>query len=152
MSDGYATKESRPATHVRRESAVQTLAAAHHANASKERSDFFDLQQADRVIETEKNNVQAADQALDIAKSNFAAGLGTQLDILQAASDVTRTRTTRLSAIYLHNVALARLVHACGSSTEALDFRSKIENVKKEKRNAAQAADVARPPNKLGQR
>ena len=91
-------------------------------------------------------------QALDIAKSNFAAGLGTQLDILQAASDVTRTRTTRLSAIYLHNVALARLAHACGSSAEALDFGSKIENAKNEKRNAAQAADVARPPNKLGQR
>ncbi|KAF5408904.1 MAG: hypothetical protein Udaeo2_09250 [Candidatus Udaeobacter sp.] len=36
------------------------------------RSAFFDLQQADRVLETETNNVQAADEALDIAKSNFA--------------------------------------------------------------------------------
>jgi len=113
---------------------------------------FFDLEQADRVLETETNNVQAADAALDIAKSNFAAGLGTQLDILQAASDVTRTRTTRLSAIYLHNVALARLAHACASSAEALDFASNVESAKKANRNAAQAADVARPPDKLGQR
>jgi len=78
--------------------------------------------------------------------------LGTQLDILQAASDVTRTRTTRLSAIYLHNVALARLAHACASSAEALNFGSKMKNAKNDARNAAQAADLARPPAKLSQR
>ena len=113
---------------------------------------FFDLQQADRVLESETNNVQAADQALDIAKSNFAAGLGTQLDILQAASDVTRTRTTRLSAIYFAQrgpcPSGARLREFDGSA----QLRIKIENAKNEKRNAAQAADVACPPNKLGQR
>ena len=150
--DGFATKGRMQATRARREAAVQALAAARRAVASEVRSAFFDLQQADRVLETETSNVQAADETLDIAKSNFAAGLGTQLDILQAASDVTRTRTTRLTAIYLHNVALARLVHACGSSAEALDFGSKIESAKKEKRRATQAAEVARPPDKLGQR
>jgi len=150
--DGFATKGRMQATRARREAAVQALAAARRAVASEVRSAFFDLQQADRVLETETSNVQAADETLDIAKSNFAAGLGTQLDILQAASDVTRTRTTRLTAIYLHNVALARLVHACGSSAEALDFGSKIESAKKEKRKATQAAEVARPPDKLGQR
>jgi outer membrane protein TolC len=132
---------------------VQALAAARRAVASEVRGAFFDLQQADRVLETETNNVQAADESLEIAKSNFAAGLGTQLDILQAASDVTRTRTTRLSAIYLHNVALARLRHACASSAEALDFGSKIESAKKKgDGKSTQAADVARPPEKLGQR
>jgi outer membrane protein len=150
--DGFATKGRMQATRARRDAAVQALAAARRQVASEVRSAFFDLQQADRVLETETGNVQAADQALDIAKSNFAAGLGTQLDILQAASDVTRTRTTRLSAIYLHNVALARLAHACASSAEALDFGSKIESAKKTNRNAAQAADLARPPEKLSQR
>src|SRR5581483_4190457 len=123
--DGFATKGRMQATRARRDAAIQALSAARRQVASEVRSAFFDLQQADRVLETETSNVQAADQALDIAKSNFAAGLGTQLDILQAASDVTRTRTTRLSAIYLHNAALARLAHACGSSAQALDFGSK---------------------------
>src|SRR6266576_1647752 len=147
--DGFATKGRMQATRARREAAVQALAAARRAVASEVRSAFFDLQQADRVLETETNNVQAADEALDIAKSNFAAGLGTQLDILQAASDVTRTRTTRLSAIYLHNAALARLTHTCASPVEALDFGSTIKNARNENRNAAQADDVARPPAKL---
>jgi outer membrane protein len=150
--DGFATKGRMQATRARREAAVQALAAARRSVASEVRSAFFDLQQAQRVLESETKNVQTADEALDAAKGNFAAGLGTQLDILQAASDVTRTRTTRLSAIYLHNVALARLAHACASSAEELDFGSQFKDVKRENRNATQAADVAKPPEKLSQR
>ncbi len=150
--DGFATKGRMQATRARREAAVQALAAARRSVASEVRSAFFDLQQAQRVLESETKNVQTADEALDAAKGNFAAGLGTQLDILQAASDVTRTRTTRLSAIYLHNVALARLAHACASSAEELDFGSQFKDVKRENRNAAQASDVAKPPEKLSQR
>jgi outer membrane protein len=150
--DGFATRGRMQATRARRGAAVQALAAARRAVASEVRSAFFDLEQADRVLQAETKNVQTADEALEIAKGNFAAGLGTQLDTLQAASDVTRTRTTRLSAIYLHNVALARLAHACSSSAEALDFGSKIKNAKNDNRNAAQASDVARPPAKLSRR
>ena len=149
--DGFATRGRMQATRARREAAVQALAAARRGVASEVRSAFFDLEQAERVLEAETKNVQNADEALEIAKGNFAAGLGTQLDTLQAASDVTRTRTTRLSAIYLHNVALARLAHACASSAEALDFGSRIKNAKNENPRAAQVSDVARPPAKLSQ-
>jgi outer membrane protein len=149
--DGFATKGRMQATRARREADIEALAAARRAVASEVRSALFDLEQADRVLEAETKNVQTADEALEIAKSNFAAGLGTQLDILQAASDVTRTRTTRLTAIYLHNVALARLAHACASSAEALDFGSKTKNARSEN-TAAQASDVANPPSKLGQK
>src|SRR5881397_2289136 len=150
--DGFATKGRMQATRARREAAVQALAAARRSVASEVRSAFLDLQQADRVLESETKNVQTADESLEMTKGNFAAGLGTQLDVLQAASDVTRTRTTRLSAIYLHNVALARLAHACASSAEALDFGSQITKAKSEKRDAAQVSDVAKPPEKLSQR
>jgi len=150
--DGFATKGRMQATRARREAAVQALAAARRSVASEVRSAFLDLQQADRVLESETKNVQTADESLEMTKGNFAAGLGTQLDVLQAASDVTRTRTTRLSAIYLHNVALARLTHACASSAEALDFGSQITKAKSEKPNAAQVSDVARPPQKLTER
>jgi outer membrane protein len=150
--DGFATKGRMQATRARREAAVQALAAARRSVASEVRSAFFDLQQAERVLESETKNVQTADEALEMAKGNFAAGLGTQLDVLQAASDVTRTRTTRLSAIYLHNVALARLAHACASSADALDFGSEIKNAKNKNGGAVRASDVAKPPEKLSQR
>jgi len=150
--DGFATRGRMQATRARREAAVQALAAARRSVASEVRSAFFDLQQADRVLESETKNLQTADQALDMARENFAAGLGTQLDVLQAAADVTRTRTTRLSAIYLHNVALARLAHACASTTEALNFGSDFKDVKADNPNAAHAADLAKPPQKMSER
>src|SRR5438876_2121132 len=150
--DGFATKGRMQATRARREAAVQALAAARRSVASEVRSAFFDLQQADRVLESETKNVQTADEALDMARGNCAAGLGTQLDVLQAAADVARTRTTRLSAIYLHDVALARLAHACVSTAQALNFGSDFKDAKTENHNAAHAADVAKPPQKMTQR
>jgi outer membrane protein TolC len=150
--DGQATTGRMQATRARRDAAVQALAAARRSVASEVRSAFFDLQQAERVLQSETQHVQTANEALDMARGNFAAGLGTQLDVLQAAADVTRTRTTRLSAIYLHNVALARLSHACGSSPEELNFGSDFKDVKTENPNAAHAADLAKPPQKMSQR
>jgi outer membrane protein TolC len=146
MFDGFATKGRMQATRARREAALQALEASRRSVASEVRSAFLDLQQADNVLESETRNVQTADESLEMAKTNLSAGLGTQLDILQAATDVTRTRTTRLSAIYLHNVALARLARAAATRPEALDFASKIG---KKNSNQKQAFDLANPPGKL---
>ncbi len=112
--DGYATRGRMEATQARRDAAVLALKALKIGIESEVRSAFLDLQQADSVLAAQAKNVNTADEALRFAKSNLAAGLGTQLDVLQAATDVTRTRTTRLSAIYLHNAALARLDRAAG--------------------------------------
>ena len=143
--DGYATRGRMQATSARRDAAVQMLEATRRSVAADVRSAFLDLQQADRVLESETRNVQEADQSLEIAKENLSAGLGTQLDILQAASDVTRTRTTRLRAFYLHNVALARLARACAREPDQLGFASKAPAT-----SGKPIAEVAAPPNKLG--
>lgn len=144
--DGFATKGRVIATRARRDAAAQTLEATRRSVASEVRSAFLDLQQSDRVLEAETKSVQTADESLEIAKGNLGAGLGTQLDVLQAASDVTRTRTTRLSAIYLHNAALAKLARACAVEPDALEFKPKNAGGTKE---ANQIVDLARPPAKL---
>jgi outer membrane protein len=145
--DGFATKGRLQATRARRGAAEQALEAMRLSVASEVRSALLDLQQAGHVLESETKNVQTADESLEIAKANLSAGLGTQLDILQAASDVTRTRTTRLSAIYLHNVALSRLARACATTPEELGFAWK--SAKGKDRRGAGLGDVARPPSKL---
>jgi outer membrane protein TolC len=149
--DGFATKGRLQATHARREAAVQTLQALRNSVASEVRSAFLDIQQADHIMESETKNVQTADESLEIAKANLGAGLGTQLDILQAASDVTRTRTTRLSAIYQHNVALAKLARACAASPEELGFQTKSAQKAAAKRQN-EVVDLTRPPKKLTNR
>jgi outer membrane protein TolC len=145
--DGYATRGRLQATRARRDAALVALNAARQSVSSDVRSAFLDLQQAERVLRAETQNVQNADESLEIAKGNLGAGLGTQLDILQAASDVTRTRTTRLGAIYLHNVALARLARATAREPATLGFAAKVaEGPAKGK----QILEVAAPPATLG--
>ena len=148
--DGFATKGRVQATRARREAAVYAVTATRNSVASEVRSAFLDLEQARQVLESETKNVQTADESLEIAKANLGAGLGTQLDILQAASDVTRTRTTRLGAIYQHNVALARLARACAVPPDAKAFEPKISAADKARKT--RVVDVARPPKKLSQR
>lgn len=149
--DGWATKGRLQATQARREAAVQALKSTRLSVASDVRSAFLDMQQSDRILQSETKNVQSADESLEIAKGNLGAGLGTQLDVLQAASDVTRTRTTRLGAIYQHNVAMARLAHACAISPDALEFQSKTAKKSAAKR-ADNLVDLTRPPRKLSKR
>ena len=150
--DGYATRGKLIATRARREAAEQALAAARLSVASEVRSAFLDLQQADRLLEDQTKSVQTADESLDIAKANVEAGLATQLDVLQAAADVTRTRTTRLNGIYLHNVALAKLAKACAASPDALGFGAKRQAQATASPAGPAAADMAHPPEKLSQR
>jgi outer membrane protein TolC len=145
--DGYLTRGRLQATRARRDAAQYALEAAKLSVSSDVRSAFLDLQQADRVLQSETRNVQNADESLEIAKANLGAGLGTQLDILQAASDVTRTRTTRLGAIYLHNVALARLARACAREPDSLGFAAKISQ---NPPGSKPVLEVAAPPSTLG--
>ena len=149
--DGFATKGRVQATRARVEAAEQALRAAQLSVESDVRSAFLDLQQADRVLQSETQNVQNASESLEIARSNLGAGLGTQLDVLQATADVTSTRTTRLSAIYLHNVALARLARATARDPQELAFNPKVANEAETKRQA-QLLNLAQPPAGLKER
>ncbi len=142
LFDGFATRGRMQATRARREAATRALEAVRSTIASEVRSAFLDLEQADRVLESELKNVETADESLQIARGNLAAGLGTQLDVLQAANDLTRTRSTRLSATYLHNAALARLDRACGGRPASLGGTS----------GELQILSLTRPPTKLGER
>lgn len=152
--DGFATRGRIIATRARRDAALQSLEAMRRSVTSDVRSAFLDLQQADHTLESETRNVQTADESLEIAKANANAGLATQLDVLQASTDVTRTRTTRLSAIYLHNAAVARLARACAVTPDELDFSRKPTpaEARAKQESTSKAASVAQPPAKLSQR
>lgn len=152
LFDGFATRGRMQATRARREGALLALKAVKLGIESEVRSAFLDLQQADSVLQAQTKNVRTADEALTFAKSNLAAGLGTQLDILQASADVTRTRTTRLSAIYLHNAALARLERASGGDAEpaAAEHPPKKAAKPNDAPRETQVYDFVHPPAKLG--
>jgi outer membrane protein TolC len=141
--DGFATRGRMQATRARRDAAMHALDAARASVSTDVRSAFLELEQAHRTLEAETKSVSDADQSLEIAKANLAAGLGTQLDVLQATTDVTRTRTIRLTAIYQHNVALARLAHATARPPDAFAFGRKKESAD------PQAVQWTEPPRNL---
>ncbi len=145
--DGYATRGRMQATRARRDAAAAALQAMQTSVEADVRSAFFDLEQANRVLESETRNVQNATESLEIARGNLGAGLGTQLEVLQAAADITRVRTTRLSAIYLHNAALARLARACAREPDELKVTHAPTAA--EAKRQARAFDLARPPSNL---
>ncbi len=145
--DGFATKGRLQATQARRKAAVQTLKSTQLSIASEVRSAFFDFEQANHILEAESKNVQSAAESLEIAKANLGAGLGTQLDILQAAAAVTGARTTRLSAIFQHNVALAKLARACAVMPDSLTSPSRASAARK----GANSADLDEPSPRLSQ-
>ena len=142
--DGFATRGRVQATKARGDAAARARDALRLSIESEVRSAFLDLEQADRILESESKNVQTAQESLQIANGNLAAGLGTQLDVLQAASDVTRTRTTRLSATYLHNAALARLDRACGGQPLGSDGKSTAPD------SGEEVLGLTQPPSSLG--
>ncbi len=154
LFDGWATKGKMQATRARQDAAKQALDATRLSVESDVRSAILDLRQSDRVLEAETKNVQTADESFEIAKGNLDAGLGTQLDILQAAADVTRTRSTRLGAIFQHNVALAHLARACGGESASAEFEDKAMRAADPKREERQMLmfEVAKPPASLTDR
>ncbi|MGI9087740.1 MAG: TolC family protein [Chthoniobacterales bacterium] len=149
--DGFATRGRLQATHARRAAAEIGLQAMQRTVEAEVRSAFFDLQQSDRVLESETQNVETASESLELARGNLGAGLGTQLEVLQATSDVTRSRSTRLSAIYLHNVALARLGRATAREPDSLGLVTKLPNETESKRQT-RALQMAQPPKALSNR
>ena len=148
--DGFATKGRMHATRARHAAAVQALESTKLLVESEVRSAVLDLQQADRVLAAETKNVETAAESLELARANVAEGLATQLDVLQAASDISRTKATRLNAIFLHNAAQARLAKACGTSPSA-EFEKQVERMTNTDRREAdlRMLQMARPPAKL---
>ncbi len=148
--DGFATKGRLAATRARREAAVQALKATELSVASEVRSAMLDLEQANRTLGAETKNVQSASESLEIARANLGAGVGTQLDILQAATDLTRTRTIRLTALFQQNAALARLARACAAKPILLE--TQLPPATSRAGNAGlNVVDLAEPPAKLNQ-
>jgi outer membrane protein TolC len=73
---------------------------------------YKNLQANARSTQTASTALQQAQQGLDIARTRFEAGVGTQLDVIAAENDLTRAEVNRLRAILNYNRALAALQRA----------------------------------------
>lgn len=73
---------------------------------------FFNLRSNFENIQTANVAVEQASESLRLARLRFQAGVGTQSDVLDAETELTRAENNRLRAIVSYNRALAAMQRA----------------------------------------
>lgn len=79
---------------------------------------YFSLQSNLKNVQVARDSLDRAQEALRIARLRFQAGVGTQLDVLNAETNLTRAQGNLLNAILGYNRALAALRRAVGAPTQ----------------------------------
>lgn len=99
--------------------ALQQRAQAEIEDAARRielevRTAYSSFIEAREVLDSQQKIQEEADEALRLAQARAEAGTGTQLDVLDAETSLTRARTTQVVALHDYEVALARLERAIG--------------------------------------
>jgi len=95
-----------------------TLTEAQLAAEVEVRRAFLQWQQAIELADATKKVTGQAEEAVRLANARYNAGTGTQLDVLQAQTDLTTARTNEIQAYYTYNVSVASLRKATGQADE----------------------------------
>ncbi|MBQ1615477.1 MAG: TolC family protein [Selenomonas sp.] len=78
------------------------------------RTAFLNLQAAEKNIKTTEVAVEQAREDLKIANVRYAAGVGTNLDVMDATEKMTAAQTNYYTALYKYNISKAALDKAMG--------------------------------------
>lgn len=70
---------------------------------------YYNLQANLQNIQTANESVNLAQESLELARLRFGAGVGTQTDVINSQTDLTRARGNLLRAIVDYNLSLATL-------------------------------------------
>ncbi len=100
-------------------SALQVADLASQIRLEVEQA-FVDLDVNERNIATASLTLEQTQEALRIARLRFQAGLGTQLDVLNAESRLTEANSSLVQAILGYNRALARIQRATSTLSREL--------------------------------
>jgi outer membrane protein TolC len=84
--------------------------------------EFFNLQSNQENIDTARVAVEQAEESLRLARLRFQAGVGTQTDVINAQSELTRARGNLLDAIIQYNRSLAALEQAVSNFPDSRLF------------------------------
>jgi outer membrane protein TolC len=107
------------ASRARAAQARANIAIAETQFAEQRNQIRFQVEQAFSTQQSNLNNVQTANTALEqarealrLARLRFQAGVGTQTDVINSENDLTRAEGNRVQAILEYNRALAQLQRA----------------------------------------
>jgi outer membrane protein len=78
------------------------------------RTAYSTFVEAREVLESQQKVQEEAEEALRLARARAEAGSATQLDVLDAETSLTQSRTTQVQALHDYAIARARLERATG--------------------------------------
>ena len=82
---------------------------------------YFTLQSSLENIQTNERAVEQAEESLRLARLRFQAGIGTQLEVSNSETDLTRAKSNLLSATIDYNRALISLQRFVGQKTQVAE-------------------------------
>jgi outer membrane protein TolC len=95
------------------------IAIAENTFASQRNQIRFDVEQAFSTLDANRQNIQtatfalqAAQESLRLARLRFSAGVGTNTDVINQLTELTRAQVNQLRAVLDYNRALADLQRA----------------------------------------
>jgi len=121
--DGAATRGRVVQAESALEQARLALNEAELSVSVEVRRALSSLQEATELAEASKKVVEQAEEAVRLADARYSAGTATQLDVLQARTDLTTARLNQLQAFYSFNVASANVRRAMGLPDELVAGR-----------------------------
>ncbi|WP_299402434.1 TolC family protein [Acaryochloris sp. IP29b_bin.148] len=114
LFDGGATKANAKQQALEAKIAETQFANFKNLIRFQVEQNFFTLQSSFKNIGTNECAVTQAEQSLELARLRLRAGIGTQLEVSNAETELTRTRSNRLQAIIDYNRALIALERFVG--------------------------------------
>lgn len=103
------------------------------------RTDYLNLREAEKRITTTKVAVASAEEDYHIAVVRYQAGVGTNIDVMDAQEALTQAKTNYYQALYNYNTSKAALNTSMGVGVPVPEPRTFSEPVED---TAAQAADA----------
>jgi len=112
--DGFSTKAKVDETKARYAQATKELENLSDQIAVDIKRGCLDLNQAQTIIDSSKDNVEEAKEALRIAQVSYDNGVGTNLDVLDTQVSLSQIEQNYSSAIYDYLMAKAYLDRTMG--------------------------------------
>jgi outer membrane protein TolC len=103
---------------------------------------YSNLIQSRELIRSQEQTVGQAQEALRLASARLSAGAGTQLEVLNARVEVTRSQSTSLQALYTYNAAVAEFDRA--TATE-VTYANQLDEPRTRDKAKTEAAPTPAP-------
>lgn len=128
--------------HVAQEALVQAKESQRQIKDNVElevRTDYLSMREAEKRITTAQVAVASAEEDYHIAVVRYQAGVGTNIDVMDAQEALTQAKTNYYQALYNYNTSKAALNTSMGVGVPVPEPRTFPEPVED---TAAQAADA----------